>query len=141
MKDEIIIVKEAEAQAVIEELENNLYEHNSNTINRHDGALFALNIKNKSQEMIAGIAGWTWASACEITHLWVSKAERNKGFGKKLLQAAEDIAIKNGCVKIIIKSYSFQAPSFYENYGYKTECIIADFPKGNQYHILTKDIG
>jgi hypothetical protein len=38
----------------------------------------------------------------------------------------------------MIKSYSFQAPQFYEKHGYRTDHIQNNFPEGYDYYILTK---
>jgi len=119
-------------------LEDRIYEYNSSAIKRNDGRLFSILIKGDSQRVVAGVAGWTWASACEITDLWVSQGERKKGMGKRLLEAAEAEARKSGCSQILIRSYSFQAPHFYEKYGFKIEHVINGFPEEHKYYFLTK---
>jgi ribosomal protein S18 acetylase RimI-like enzyme len=60
--------------------------------------------------------------------LWVSENLRNNGIGKKLLLAAEQEAMVNMCKIILIRSYGFQAPTFYEKNGYKIEHVINNFP-------------
>lgn len=127
-----------DSQPVIQFLEEKLYEHNANKINRHDGCLFSRVIRGKNGDMIAGIAGWTWAGACEITQLWVRENLRKSGIGKKLLRAAEEEAKSKGCSIVLVRTYSFQAPSFYESCGYKTGHVIDNFPDGYLYYSLTK---
>jgi len=124
-------------QQIIQFLDDRIYEFNSKIINRLDGQLFSKIISEK-EEIIAGIAGWIWANACEITLLWVKEEYRQKGLGEKLLRAAEEEAIDANCSVILIRSYMFQAPFFYEKQGYKTEHIIEDFPKGQKYYTLIK---
>jgi GNAT superfamily N-acetyltransferase len=130
-----------EPQQVIELLEEKLYEHNSATINKNDGHLFSRVIRDENKNIIAGVGGWTWANACEITQLWVDERERNNRLGSILLEAAEEEAKSKGCLIILIRSYSFQAPHFYEKHGYKKQLIVSDFPRGYKYYILTKEIG
>jgi GNAT superfamily N-acetyltransferase len=60
--------------------------------------------------------------------------------GSILLEAAEEEAKSKGCLIILIRSYSFQAPHFYEKHGYKKQLIVSDFPRGYEYYILTKEI-
>jgi GNAT superfamily N-acetyltransferase len=124
---------------IIQFLDDRIYEFNSETINKKDGRQFSKIIR-EDKEIIAGIAGWIWAYACEITLLWVKEEYRKKKLGEKLLKAAEEEAIKAGCNVILIRSYAFQAPFFYEKYGYKIEYIINDFPNGYKYYILIKRI-
>lgn len=128
-------------QEVIQLLEDKIYEHNSTKLNKDDGRLFSRIVRDENKEIIAGIAGWTWANACEITQFWVHQNVRNNGIGKMLLQAAEAEAKSKGCVTILVKSYSFQAPHFYERHGYTIEHILNGFPRGYSYYMLAKRIG
>jgi len=127
-----------DSEQIIKFLEDKIYEHNSAAINKSDGAFFSRIVKDDQGVIIAGIAGWAWASACEITQLWVDETARKNGIGKILLEAAETEAKSKGCLTVLIKSYGFQAPHFYERYGYKPEHIQIDFPEGYNYYILTK---
>lgn len=123
---------------IIQLLDERLYEYNAKTIQKKDGKLFSFIVKEDTAKMVAGIAGWMWANACEITLLWVDEQYRKKGFGKALLRKAEEEAANAGCNVILIRSYAFQAPFFYEKQGYKVEHIIDDFPEGNKYYTLIK---
>src|SRR4030095_9317240 len=126
---------------VIQLLEDKIYGYNSSRINKDDGYLFSRIVRDENNEIIAGIAGWIWASACEITQLWVNDNVRKNGIGKRLLEEAEVEARSKGCRTILVRSYSFQAPHFYERYGYKIEHILNGFPEGYSYYILTKKLG
>lgn len=140
MSTDLIIETIADPQPVIEQLEEKIYQHNSTVTGKRDGILFSRIIRDKHRNMIAGVAGWTWANACEITHLWVQQNERKNGIGKKLLLAAEAEARSKGCVSMIVKSYSFQAPEFYLKHGYTTQYVLRDFPIGHDYYFLIKEI-
>jgi GNAT superfamily N-acetyltransferase len=126
--------------SVISFLEDRLYEHNSRETGRDDGRLFSNVVRDSKGDIIAGVAGWTWATACEITQLWVSQGVRNKGIGKLLLQAAEDRARDQNCMKVLVRTYSFQAPHFYEKYGYKIEHVMDNFPEAHRHYTLVKSI-
>lgn len=128
-------------QRDIQLLEDRLYEHNSAQIGRDDGRIFSRIVRDEDSNIVAGIAGWTWAGICEITQLWVDEGTRKNGLGQLLLEIAELEAQSHSCYMILVRSYSFQAPHFYEKYGYKTEHIINDFPRGCGYYIMTKRIG
>jgi ribosomal protein S18 acetylase RimI-like enzyme len=128
-------------QQIIQLLEDKIYEYNSAKTHIADGNLFSRVVRGENDEIIAGIAGWTWAGICEITQLWVDEKVRKDGLGKMLLEAAEVETKSKGCHTIMVRSFSFQAPHFYERYGFKTEHIITDFPKAYDYYILSKRIG
>jgi ribosomal protein S18 acetylase RimI-like enzyme len=129
-----------DSQQIIQILEDKIYGHNSAKINKFDGAIFSRVIRDDNEEIIAGIAGWTWAGACEIILLWVHENSRKRGIGKLLLEAAEEEARNKKCSEILVRSYSFQAPHFYEKHGFLIEHILDNFPKGFQYYILMKKL-
>jgi GNAT superfamily N-acetyltransferase len=134
------IVTPTNIAETIQLLDERLYEYNAKTIQKKDGRLFSFIAKEDAAKMVAGIAGWIWANACEITLLWVDEEYRGKGFGKELLGKAEKEAANAGCKVILIRSYAFQAPAFYQKQGYKVEHIIDDFPEGCKYYTLIKRI-
>lgn len=119
-------------------LEDRLYEFNSDQTGQDDGQLFAYFIRNDRQEIVAGLSGWTWAQACEIRALWVHPSWRGQGYGRALLESAENEARACGCKVILISSYSFQAPEFYQKWGYELVWRLNDFPPGYQYNYLVK---
>jgi len=129
-----------DSQQVIQFLEDRIYEHNSTSIDKDDGLLFSRIVRDENNDVIGGVAGWTWARVCEITQLWVDEKVRGMGIGKMLLEAAEAEARNKGCVTALVKSYSFQSPHFYERYGYKIEHILYGFPEGHRYYTLTKRV-
>ena len=138
MEQEYRVETGQDSQHVIQVLEDKIYEYNSDRISRHDGRLFSRVVRDQNGSMIAGIAGWTWACACEISQLWVSENVRKKGIGKRLLEVAEEEALANECSTILVKTYSFQAPFFYEKHGYRIEHVVENFPNGYRYYTLTK---
>ena len=141
MANKYTIEKVINPHHVIQLLEDRIYEHNSTETHDDDGCLFSTVVRNEDSDIIAGIAGWTWAGICEITQLWVDKEVRNMGIGKILLEAAEFEARNKGCLNILVRTYSFQAPYFYQKYGYRIEHVLKAFPKAYDYFILLKRIG
>ena len=119
-------------------LEDRIYEFNSSQTGQDDGQMFAFFVRNDQQEIVAGISGWTWARACEIRTLWVHPTWRGKGYGRSLLESAEQEARKHGCKVILIISYNFQAPAFYQKCGYTLTWKLNDFPPGHQNCYLVK---
>jgi GNAT superfamily N-acetyltransferase len=132
------IISKVPTKEEIQFLEDRIYEHNAACTSRDDGKLFSKLIYDGEDRLIAGITGWTWAGACEITLFWVNDDYRKKGYGKMLLDAAEEEALKEKCKVILLRSYSFQAPQFYLKHGYKLEYETRDFPPGHNYFCLIK---
>lgn len=67
------------------------------------------------------------AGVAHIEKLIVSKTNRRRGIGKKLMQQAEEIAKKNSTHKIdLITGKGWEAEDFYKSLGYQ---ISAKLPK------------
>jgi len=119
-------------------LEDRIYEHNSSQTGQDDGQLFGFFIRNEQKEIVAGLSGWTWAHACQIQNLWVHSSLRGQGYGQSLLESAEQEARARGCKIIMLESYNFQAPAFYQKHGYELVYQLKDFPPGHQMCYLIK---
>ncbi|GIN86250.1 hypothetical protein J6TS2_26360 [Heyndrickxia sporothermodurans] len=63
---------------------------------------------------------------------------RGKGCGKKLLDLAEEAAKKNHCRHIQLDTFSFQAPTSYQKYGYQVVGMIDDHPCENFQQFFLK---
>lgn len=62
----------------------------------------------------------------DVDQLVISKSYRGKGLGKKLMDEAKDIALKNGCDRIELNCWIFNedAQAMYEHIGYNKQRII-----------------
>ena len=119
-------------------LDDRIYEFNAHAIKNNNGNSFARFIYDEKNRIAAGLTGWTWAGACEITMLWVHEEHRGKGYGRLLLESAEEEARSQQCGTIFISSYTFQAPAFYQKHGYVLEWELHDFPPGHNRCSLVK---
>jgi GNAT superfamily N-acetyltransferase len=135
---EPIPIKCTPSPADLQFLEDRLYEYNSQQTGRDDGQLFAFFIRDEKEQILAGLSGWTWADACEITALWVHPDWRGQGYGRQLLESAEQEARSHGCQAILLTSYNFQAPAFYQKCGYELALRLNDFPPGHAHCVLVK---
>lgn len=133
-----MMTKSTPSSEELQFLEDRLYEFNSAQTGQDDGQLFSIFIRNDRQEILAGLSGWTWAKACKIQYLWVHSAWRGQGYGSSLLESAEQEARVRGCKVILISSYNFQAPAFYQKRGYQLAWQLNDFPPGHQSCYLVK---
>jgi GNAT superfamily N-acetyltransferase len=119
-------------------LEDRIYDYNSARTGHDDGRPFGFFLRNERHEILAGLDGWTWAQASQILNFWVHADLRGQGYGRALLESAEQEAIARGCAVIALNSYSFQSPSFYEKHGYVLVHQLIDFPPGHADNWLVK---
>ena len=127
--------------ADVQFLDDRLYEYNAAQIGVGDGQWLAIFIRDAQQTICAGIKGWTWCGSCYISALWVDERLRGHGVGTQLLQAAEQEARARGCQHMILSSYSFQAPGFYQKHGYEVFAILEDHPRHHRHYYLHKWLG
>jgi ribosomal protein S18 acetylase RimI-like enzyme len=122
-------------------LDDQITDFNFATTGIYDGLLLAIFLRDEKNEIMAGIYGWTWGGTCEIRTLWVHADWRGKGIGKELLGQAEAEAIRHGCTQIVLDTHSFQAPGFYQKYGYRIVGECDDYPRGFKKINLVKKLG
>jgi ribosomal protein S18 acetylase RimI-like enzyme len=97
-------------------------------------------LQSPDQEIVGGILGeiyWDWF---HLDLLWVKEEFRRRGYGHRLLIAAEDEARRRGAKNVFLDTFSFQAPDFYKRYGYRVFGELEDFPRGRQRYFLTKQL-
>ncbi len=71
--------------------------------------------------------GWTY-----VDLLVVPESFRGQGLGRELLQKAEAIARKRGCIGMWLYTATFQAPGFYEKLGFKSFGVIPKYAAGHE---------
>jgi len=92
------------------------------------------------QEIVGGILGeiyWGWFY---IDLLWVKEELRGCGHGNRLLTLAEDEARQRGAKNAYLDTFSFQAPDFYKQHGYRVFGELTNFPMGHQRYFFTKQL-
>jgi GNAT superfamily N-acetyltransferase len=119
-------------------LEEQRYHYNVEQTGYDDGRILTIWIHNDANERLAGLHGWTWGGSCYIRDLWVHPDLRGQGYGTQLLQAAEQEARTRGCHHVVLESYSFQAPGFYQQHGYEVFAVLEDHPRGHSKYYLRK---
>jgi GNAT superfamily N-acetyltransferase len=90
--------------------------------------------------IVGGLVGETYLGWMFISLLWVADEFRGKGFGSKIMRAAEKEARKRGVRNVYVDSFSFQAPAFYEKQGFREFGRLEGFPAGHSRSWLTKAI-
>ena len=99
-------------------LDAELSDFNLTTSGVHVRSEFTVKIEDYAGELVAGLSGWTWGTCAGISLVWVREDRRTQGAGARLLAAAERVARERGCHQIVVSSFTFQAPGFYERHGF-----------------------
>ena len=99
-----------------------------------------LYVEDEHGQLLAGLVAETFGNWLEIEYLFVKEGLRGQGIGSQLLQQAESEAKKRNCRFAFVNTYQFQAPAFYQKYGYKKVFTMKDYPYTGQRHYYQKDL-
>ena len=99
-----------------------------------------LTLKTDDGEVVGGLRSRAIYQSLTIDHIWVDEQFRKIGYGRSLLWIAERLARKEGCISANTSTYSFQAPGFYEKYGYKISGTFEEYPDGIKKFFLEKKL-
>jgi RimJ/RimL family protein N-acetyltransferase len=121
-------------------LDDRIYEFNVAATGYADGRELSIFRRDGLGRIEAGVFGWTWGGAAEVRTIWVRDGLRGHGVGRDLLNAFEDEARRRGVGRLFVGSHSFQAPAFYERYGFRRTAEWADYPSGFAHVFLEKDL-
>lgn len=79
---------------------------------------FSIFLKSAQDKIVGGALVWVHSESIYIHGLWVAPTLQGQGLGVKLLQKAENEALKKGCRYATLDS-NYQAVSFYLKQGYQ----------------------
>ncbi len=119
-------------------LRDKLVEYNLAQTRGFDDKVLAIFIRDSNYRIAGGLYGFSWGGWLEIKYLWIREDLRRKGYGKKLLETAENEGKARGCKWILLDTFSFQAPEFYKKFGYQVFGVLDDFPSGHKRYYLKK---
>ena len=101
---------------------------------------FAILVRNKESEVIAGCNGSIIFGSIYTDQLWVDPNLRKQGLGKKLMEAVHEYGKKQGCAISTVTTMSFQAPDFYKKLGYKVDFSRKGYSKGASCIFMSKKL-
>lgn len=94
-------------------------------------------VEEQSGHFIGGLTTTRDFDSIYIDYFVVEKEYRKSGIGRKLLLRLEEIAKEKNVKRIMLNTYSFQSPGFYEKMGYKPNLIIdPGFSNYKHYHFI-----
>ncbi len=95
-------------------------------------------LRGPDEEVVGGIIGETHWNWLYINLMWIRDELRGRGYGQRLLVLAEEEGRKRGAEFAYLDTFSFQAPGFYQKYGYEVFGQLAEFPPGHQRYYMKK---
>src|SRR2546425_11096733 len=95
-------------------------------------------LRSERGEVLGGLLGTIWGGWLQVSTLWVADAFRGRGYGGRLLAAAEAHALGRGCIGGFLGTFSFPARALYERPRYSVVATLGDSPPGHERYFLPK---
>ncbi len=140
MAEHSITFEEHATDTDVRRIGEGLDKYNLEQTGRSDFRKLNIFIRNSDGTILGGVIGGTYWGWLYIDLLWIDEKVRGEGYGRKLLVAAEEEAIRRGCTQVFLDTFSFQARPFYEKHGYIIFGELKDFPPGHNRYFLQKTL-
>ena len=101
---------------------------------------FAFFIRDESGKIVGGCGGDNMYGGLFVGQLWVTEQLRGKGYGTKLMQKAENLAVESGCNFIAVNTFDWEALDFYKKLGFYVEFERKGFDKDSVFYFLRTDL-
>lgn len=138
MSDRInVVVDYAPTEADNAVVREGIIAFNESVVGERDKTV-SIFLKNELGKVFGGIQAFLGTESLYIDVLWVEGNLQKQGYGTKLLDAAEQEAIKNGCKFITVDTWDFQAEGFYLKNGYERIGELKNYWLGHSKIFLKK---
>ncbi|MHB8405256.1 MAG: GNAT family N-acetyltransferase [Gammaproteobacteria bacterium] len=97
-------------------------------------------VRDEQGALLGGLFGATYLDWLQVQAVWLPDDLRGHGYGTELMAIAEHEALRRGCTRALLETFSFQALPFYEKLGYQVFSRLDDFPAGGARYVLTKNL-
>ncbi|MDA0351264.1 MAG: GNAT family N-acetyltransferase [Chloroflexi bacterium] len=120
-------------------VEDGLAAFNEQQAGRVDARDLAVLIRDpETDETIGGLIGRTSLGLFFADLVYVPAGMRGSGFGTRVMQLAEEEAIRRGCSTALLYTIVFQAPEFYARLGYTEVGRVECAPPGHTRVVMSK---
>ena len=119
-------------------IRSGLLEYNREAMERAECRDLGIFLEGEDGKKAGGLIGYTHGKWLFIKWLWVDASFRGEGVGSKILQQAEATARDRGCTHSMLDTFEFQAPGFYQKYGFETLFVLEEHPATGKHYFLTK---
>ncbi|WP_026824665.1 GNAT family N-acetyltransferase [Exiguobacterium marinum] len=118
---------------------NNVHSIHHRDIREANVPLIQLKIEQEGQ-VIAGLYGSVYWGRFDLDRLWVDADFHGQGIGSQILVEGEALAKSLGATRVKLTTFSFQAKTFYERFGYTVAGVLPDYPPGSDYYMMMKEL-
>ena len=132
-------IEDRPAAGDMDKIGNALDAYNREFLGETGYSRMGLFVRDQAGEIMAGLAGSTYAGWLFVADLWVHADFRRRGIGSQLLAAAERRAAELGCHSAMLDTFSFQGPAFYPRFGYQVYGAL-DYPPTHRRFFLWKPL-
>jgi GNAT superfamily N-acetyltransferase len=113
---------------------------NRETFGRVDSRTLDILVRDEHGTIIGGLLGRSSLGLFFLDLFYLPNELRGSGLGSRIMAQAEDEARRRDCTAAFVYTVTFQAPGFYEKYGYRRFGEIACPPEGATRIFLTKPL-
>ena len=110
----IALVDERKADTIADRLREGLARFNDPKVGPRRSRPLVISLTDEHGQLVGGLVGRTYWNALHIELLWISEDHRHGGFGRRLVEAAEDEGRARGAEVVYLTTLSFQAPRLFE---------------------------
>ena len=132
-----ILVSDQPDAALHQAVEKGLMQFNTERSGGNDYRPLNVALK-EAGEFCGGLIGQTYLGWLYVRLIFIEEPFRKRGYGSKIMRAAETEAIARGCRGVWLDTYSFQARGFYEKLGYSVFGKLEDYPPGGARYFMQK---
>ncbi len=115
------------------------YHRSKGHIRKEKDDYFSVVLKYQDNTVGAIVVSFRW-DTMHIETLWIDESIRGKGWGTRLVEAAEKEAITRNCYLAYTDTFSWQAPKFYEKLGYTLYSTLDNYPRNCSLSYFKKDL-
>lgn len=132
------LTEEADVEALQAAVRRGIRGADPPDVGARDWRPLGLALRAPDGALMGGLYGATMWEWLMVDGLWVAEELRGRGLGRRLLLAAEAVAVGRGCRGTWLGTFDFQSRGFYERLGYTVFAELANFPAEHTHYHLWK---
>lgn len=103
----------------IDRIYQGLKNFNQRAVPEVNDETFAILVRDEQGNVVGGLTGVFFITSVQVRFLWLSEAIRKQGIGSQLISQLELMCAEKKIGNIMVDTYTFQAPLFYESHGFE----------------------
>ncbi|WDY53527.1 GNAT family N-acetyltransferase [Vibrio fluvialis] len=103
----------------IDRIYQGLKNFNQRAVPEVNDETFAILVRDEQGNVVGGLTGVFFITSVQVRFLWLSEAIRKQGIGNQLISQLELMCAEKKIGNIMVDTYTYQAPLFYESHGFE----------------------